>query len=857
MSFHFFSGSTIAPTKESKEATQKRRVVELAEKGGCKSCPRDKDKSLQSPKMEPTGSDNPIWYCLGEAPGQTEDEEGEQFVGDAGQFLRPHIPKACKSKVRWNNVANCAAEGNRTPDIEISCCRGRVESDIAKTRPKVVIGYGRIPLTWLGLSGSMEQWRGRLVPVSIAGHDCWFYCCYHPSFILRIRNEKKKGIGKELERTFARDLEHIFSVGEKLPWPVVEKEYAKGLQLLVTPDVKKLESMLEEAAEWEECGVDIETNALRPYFANRKILTMSVSNYERTFAFPLQHREIKWGDGGKRAEAAVKRFLLKSGRKWAHNAKFELEWFLSKYGMEVLFDTEWGDTLSQAYVLDERLGLRDLGSITRFTAGFDVKSLSSVDPRMLEEYPLPDALTYNAYDAKYCYLASVVQGVRLEKEGLLELSLDHMDRNVCLAVAQARGLSVDQDRVKELDKCFTDIEKELDQQIQKEPDVVRYGKETGKSLNPNSPATVLAFFRHLGFKISGTDKNILCEVDHPVAKLVLEYKEGAKAHSTYNKNYLVGGKYMHEDGKIHCEFNPCVTVTRRLSSSEPNNQNWPARNQYRVCRSIVVPEKDHVIVAIDYGQIEARIIGMASQDEYLVDATWRGDDIHKDWTVELAAAAPYLLEDMEDDDDKKKFKALRSVVKNKWTFPAFYGSAMFNIAQHIGIDPEVLEPLFDKFWDRHKGVKAWHKEVLRFYEKNGYIESLTGWRRRAPLGYNDIINNPIQTTASDIVVNAMQRLSRSAYNLKKPQLQPRLNIHDDLTFYLPIKSLEEDINFIARKMTIVPFDFVNVPLSIEVSATEGGWDSKEEIAVFDSTQFGFKRGSNMASLFNRENRRSA
>jgi DNA polymerase I-like protein with 3'-5' exonuclease and polymerase domains len=122
------------------------------------------------------------------------------------------------------------------------------------------------------------------------------------------------------------------------------------------------------------------------------------------------------------------------------------------------------------------------------------------------------------------------------------------------------------------------------------------------------------------------------------------------------------------------------------------------------------------------------------------------------------------------------------------------------------------------------------------YWKHGWVETLEGQRRHEPMNRNEIINHPIQGTAGRMVIDAQTRLSRIAYEQDYQTVQPIMNIHDDLSFYLLAKKAEADIEFIAREMILTPFDFGGVPLSVEVSAGDN-WCDKEEIATFTTKDF--------------------
>src|SRR5580765_2590939 len=174
------------PTKNSKQASGP--TDELLHKLECRVCPLNKIATNKNPHMEPTGSKKPLVYVLGEAPGREEDFGNEQFIGASGQLLRARIPDWLLPKIRFNNVVRTRPFKNQTPGpIETECCRPSVERDIAESRPKAIFGFGNVPLHWVSKFHGITEWRGRRMPVNIAGHSCWYYSFAHPSFLLRNR----------------------------------------------------------------------------------------------------------------------------------------------------------------------------------------------------------------------------------------------------------------------------------------------------------------------------------------------------------------------------------------------------------------------------------------------------------------------------------------------------------------------------------------------------------------------------------------------------------------------------------------------------------------------------------------------
>lgn len=285
-------------------------------------------------------------------------------------------------------------------------------------------------------------------------------------------------------------------------------------------------------------------------------------------------------------------------------------------------------------------------------------------------------------------------------------------------------------------------------------------------------------------------------------------------------------------GKVYCLTMPNDTLVVRHNGKvliTGQSQNFPKRKM-KIIREIIGAPHGYHIVSADYGQIEARVFAMASKDKAFMDALWTGYDVHQAWALKIInayndmfdiIAAKYELRRDDFDSfsayEKKVVKSLRGDTKNGWVFPQFFGSSPYSCAANMQIPPEIAEKLAKEFWETFTGVKRWQEKTVKFYEKNGYVETLTGKRRYGPLSYNEIINTPIQGTAATIVLNAMNELSElSRKDENLIHLQPNLNIHDDITLYLPDKTIEKDIEIIAKTMVTPRFDFINVPLVAEV-----------------------------------------
>lgn len=273
------------------------------------------------------------------------------------------------------------------------------------------------------------------------------------------------------------------------------------------------------------------------------------------------------------------------------------------------------------------------------------------------------------------------------------------------------------------------------------------------------------------------------------------------------------------------------------SSKAPNIQNVPSRNPEfkKDLRSLVVPPEGHVFLSMDYGQLEARIIGMASRDPNLTKYQREDYDIHSRYRDILLDHCPFLYdrykERLQTDIREKILKMLRTDVKSLLVFASLYGSTNSSCAKKLGIDDDALEPVTHKFWSEFGGILDWRERIWDFYGRYGYVRNLFGRRRYGPLSENEQINFPIQSTAADICREALIRLGKKSFEEKKPWLLPRIEVHDDIETIVPEERLEETIQIQSSVMLSMDFDWITVPLIVEYSVGKS-WGSLEEKGKF-------------------------
>lgn len=850
------SGRTKAPT-----TPRGRQSAEMLNRVGCQACPLNTADVL-SPKMRPIIPEETLVYILGDAPSKVDDEKDEPFGGPSGKLVREQIPRRYHEFLAYDNVIRDRPEIARQPAwTEIECCRGKVVRSIEKAKPKVILGLGIAALNWVTGSSDMQGMRGRFMSVKIGNHKCWFMPTYDPFFLWKISYDKNKPLKSKLGMAFKMDIEKLFDTLEDLDEPIVDTAEDAVADILTfdgssPKHFDQLMAILEEAANQKKVTTDLETQELRAYSAGAMLLTASITygkwRKETTAAFAIDHPEAKWSKGQKKQILeAYKRVIMDVPRMVAHNAPFEIEWLIAHLGIDSIIHEVWEDTMMQAQIIDERKGEKhgDADSSRRTTYqaldylcklyfGINIKKLFKFNKKRMKDEPLGKILIYNGVDTKYTHRLHGVQSDLLIDEGIDNVFEDAKERQPTVALMQWFGIDTDQKAVLANQKRLGKEIKDIDLEINELKVIKRFKADKGlEEFNPDSTKDVLEIFKdylkreevHVAKSKVGVgedthrlsvDKTVLEQIDHPLAELILKRRNRTKLKSTYIDEILLGtGTIVYPDGKLHTSFNTTVAETGRTSSDEPNLQNWPKRNDAWVRAEVVAPKK-HILIAIDYAQLEYCSTAMCTQDKIIVDSVWTGYDVHMEWATNLGKLYPDSIGGKEFLNDKDVMKKFRSKVKNKIVFPAIFGATNPSMAGYMNLPEEVIDDLMDMFWESFDGLHDWQAKVMKGYYNDGFVSTLNGRKRRYPLTRNQAINHPIQGTAAELVCDAMVRLSKKAHTTGEYFLHPILNIHDDLTFAVPDSDdmIEYALKAIYTEMlTFEKYPFINVPMGVEAS----------------------------------------
>lgn len=834
--------------KSAKGRGPKKQDLSLLTAKGCKLCPI----ATKCAKMKPRGHRRPLAYIVVDKPSKEDVRRGKVLSGPSGREFLKHVPMDYRAYTRLGvAVRNDKIADKVSPQVS-ACCKSHLIKDIEACKPKIVIASSYDALSALLPSppGSGQQaWRGNPIRARIGNHECWIIPVMSHSLLTSLGKKRYLDCpADDWVKTTRWDIHNGFKIAKRdvPPNPENLDHLYDGLELITgsAGDLQKVKDFLLWAEDQPKLAVDIEGNELRVYGKKAKMLSIAIGDDTRVMSIALDHPGAKW-TAADRAELhdLLTTFLQSNTTKIAHNLSFEMEWFASLHGQSSIRMSDWDCTMAQAYIIDCRSTLKGLNALCMMYFGFALKDQSPIQVEHLEDEPLIEVLKYNGLDTKYTYKLDAYQMARIHKLKLMMGYRMQVKRCVTIAMSQIKGVPVDQEIVIEQRAILKKKIGKLKKKIIKDSDVKLYEKTFGR-FNPGSDQQCVKLLRDIlkrpegkrGKKYSSDEKTLKLVAEHvPVAEKILEFRKATKLCSTYYDNFLATNPegQVWPDGKFHTSFNVVRTATGRLSSSKPNLQNVPVRGYGKGTRRVVAVRSGWVLAAFDYGQIEARIAGVMSKDKRYIKALWDRYDIHMGWAKKIARAYPKVLRRFDADSKKGKIKAFRGAVKNEMVFPAIYGSVMESLADNLGVPVHIMGPLFEEFWDEFAGIKRWQGRQIKFYEKHRYVKCLTGRRRYGPMNTNMILNSPVQGTASDIVIDGMDRLSERSYLECDPNLQPALNIHDDLTFILPKNRLDYYLETIALEMINVPFKWITVPLVVEAKIGPN-WADMEEVAEFSS-----------------------
>ncbi len=568
-------------------------------------------------------------------------------------------------------------------------------------------------------------------------------------------------------------------------------------------DAERLRSIVTEIERRGRVCVDTETTSLKTREALLVGISLAVEPLKAVY-IPVGHYELANPARllGGQLDAAMVRETLRGPfenpkiQKIGQNLKYDIQilrnWGINLQGVE-------SDTLVGSYLLDperphnlDALAQRYLQHQTIKYEDVTGKGKAQIS---FAEVALEPATRYSAEDAD----VTLRVNEKVEAELKSTTSLDRLYRTVevplvqVLARMEFDGVRVDRDR---LDQMSAELTVDLDG-LEKS-----IFTAAGESFNINSPKQLGdILFKKLGLPTGkktktgySTDESVLRKLSgtHPIAKLLIQYREWGKLKSTFVDGLL--SEISSVTGRIHTHYNQTVTATGRLSSSNPNLQNIPASADPKYdIRTVFVSQSGYRLLSADYSQIELRLLAHLSRDSELMDAFKRDEDVHERTAMLIFGGSQVSSE------QRKIAKTIN--------FGVMYGQTPFGLSQTLGISLNDAKRFIDRYFERYSGVKKYLEQLVETARRQGFAETVSGRRRFIPelnsrnrmrreMAERAAINAPVQGTAADLIKMAMLRVERKFID-DKIDGKMRLQVHDELVFEVSEK-MESQAETIVR-----------------------------------------------------------
>ncbi len=577
--------------------------------------------------------------------------------------------------------------------------------------------------------------------------------------------------------------------------------------------IDELERIARDLQKTHIFSFDTETTSLDPFSA--KLVGISLSNEERSFYIPVGHK-VGSNLPIDRVIAILKPiFEDKNNRIVGQNLKYDLE-VMKNYGVDI---NAGFDTMIAAYLVDpngRKFSLEELALKYLNYKGISYEAITG--GKNFEEVSIEEATRYSSEDSDLAYRLYPILNKHLYEKDLINLfNKIEMPLVGVLARMETNGVYVDEKILSKLSEEYElklhDIEKQI------------YDTSGGMPFNINSPKQLSeVLFQRLGLKPGkktstkafSTSADVLEDMvdEHPIIPLILEYRKYFKLKSTYIDALpkMINSK----TGRVHTSFNQTGTSTGRLSSSEPNLQNIPARNEEGLeIRKAIKAQKDGwKIISFDYSQIELRVLAHVSEDEALIDAFKEGMDVHSITASKIYGVSP--------EDVTQDMRRIGKMVN----FAVTYGVSAYGLSKRVGISVESANEVITNYFKNYPKVRQYLENTLDFARKNGYVETIAGRKRDIPemksVNHNTVeegkrmaINAPIQGSAADIIKKAMIEIDEKLSNMKTMMI---LQVHDELVFEVPPDEAGKAKGMIKESMEGI--EKLKVPLEVEIEEGE-------------------------------------
>ena len=603
--------------------------------------------------------------------------------------------------------------------------------------------------------------------------------------------------------------------------PAIQIDRSRYETLLTEADLNRWVEKLKQAKLF---ALDTETDNLDYMAANLVGISFALENGEAAY-LPLQ---LDYLGAPKTLEKTTALTLLKpilenpSIQKVGQNFKYDLTIF-ARNGIDV--QGVAFDTMLESYVLNStgRHNMDDLAKryLGHQTISFEEIAGKGKNQLTFNQIPLEQAAEYAAEDADVTMKLQQVLWEKLSKEPTLEKLFKEMELPLLgvLSRMERRGVLIDSDALFLQSNEIANRLSELEEQAY---------VLAGQPFNLASTKQLQEIlFDKLGLPViqktpkgaPSTNEEVLEELafSHELPKVLVEHRGLSKLKSTYTDK--LPQMVNPQTGRVHTSYHQAVTATGRLSSSDPNLQNIPIRNEEgRRIRQAFIAREGFTVVAADYSQIELRIMAHLSQDQGLINAFTQGKDIHRSTAAEIFGIA---LDEVTS-EQRRNAKAIN--------FGLIYGMSAFGLSRQLGIGRADAQSYMDLYFKRYPGVQTFMHDIREKAKAQGYVETLFGRRLYLPdinssngmrrkAAERVAINAPMQGTAADIIKRAMIQLDQKLQN--DPDIAMIMQVHDELVFEVRSEKVAFYSELIKTQMESAA-DLV-VPLIVDVGQGTN-WD---------------------------------
>ncbi len=560
---------------------------------------------------------------------------------------------------------------------------------------------------------------------------------------------------------------------------------------------ESFERWLEQLKASEVFAFDTETDSLNYMVANLVGLSFAIEEGKAAYV-PVAHDYLDAPEQLDRdwVLEQLKPILQDENQaKVGQNLKYDAS-VLARYDIEMKGIKH--DTMLASYVYNSVGGKHDMDSLAlRFLQhsciSFEQVAGKGKNQLTFNQIPLEQAAPYAAEDADVTLRLHHRLMASIDGDEKLKTIYEQIEVPLIPVISKIERTGVLIDDMK-LAAQSQEIAARLDELEQKAFEIAE------QEFNLSSPKQLQTiFFEKMGLPVikktpSGTpstNEEVLQELalDYPLPKLILEYRGLAKLKSTYTDK--LPKMINPETGRVHTSYHQAVTATGRLSSTDPNLQNIPIRNEEgRRIRQAFIAPRGCKIMAVDYSQIELRIMAHLSGDKALLEAFQQGKDIH-------AATAAEILNisiDQVTSEQRRRAKAVN--------FGLIYGMSAFGLAKQLGIPRGEAQQYMDAYFERYPGVMQYMEDTRSAAAEQGYVETIFGRRLHLPeiksrngmrrkAAERAAINAPMQGTAADIIKKAMLLVDEWITEHGEDRVKLLMQVHDELVFEVQESALDE------------------------------------------------------------------